>query len=596
MFLRQCFGCRKSKSLFLHQTSIGNNDEIEKISTIECLPNEVLFLIFDYMNCHEIISAFINLNIRLQSLLSSYSSHHLSNSSQLTKKIFELMQQLSLCVENTTESLTLYYTLDSIIDVDQFFSIYPIDLFYAKLKVLSFHLDQNLPTSLIHLLPNFQQLTHLSILSIKKHDRFTEFAEESICHTIFFEIKTLNYFKSNIRLAFSIIDSEQISTIEYLELYRVTFNQLYWLCLRMPNLKSITIEDPLFSFEQEQHQLQQTFEQINCLKLNFLSRIDNVQRIFEHLKHFTHLKHFELQGQCFQHSRPIDGYQLASLIQQHIPQIKIFKFFFIIYQIWLVDMDDFIQSFQTDFWLIEKQWFVTCNYQDETKLLSYYTESSIRRDLKYTSPWIQMSTAIQRTNSTVDKLTLSIDNSLFLRSLDHFNNIQSLSLFMISPDVTYTQLSRCINFSSMKHFKWKSEANSKLFFDILKYCSANLNLHISSLHLLDIINRSKRKQIEYLKKIGSLHITDHQRNRYDKKAIYPWCSYFPNVKQLFLSQGFTQAEISYIINSFESLTFLFVICGRLILSDESTFIDSLQIHKDSVFYRWYIDELYLWFE
>ena len=602
MLFRRCFGVRKRNTLPSHQISIVSNDYADK-SRFECLPNELIVHIFTYLNSCEIISAFSNLNHRFHSLLSSsYSCLHLNNDPQLTKSIFELMQQLPFDVENT-KSLTLFCRPDSMIDVNQFLSVYPIDIFYAKLESLSLTVDQSDSYSIIFSLPNFQQLKYLSIYSTKTYDLSLKFTEEPISNIILFKIKTLKYFKTNGSLPLKDVNSVEKSPIEHFEQDSLSFDRLQWFYNHTVHLKSLSINRVIWSNNVYQSY---TFEQLICLKINRILSLRSIQYIFQHFQNLIRLKQLEFREGVHFDCEPINGYQLENLIRQYIPQLTTFKFFFECIALFeSINIDELLASFQTDFWLIEKQWFITFISQVQPlNTLYYYTEPCIRRDLKFTNPWIQITTANETNNSNINQLTLSEINHKFLESFDHFNNIQSLTLIDISPDVIYDELNRYVNISSIKHLHWKSETNFQLLFDIIKHNSNDMFLHINCVDLSKII-QSTQNSILHFENIKSLEINISYHRNYNNsvnKSIRHLGSYFPNIQTLFLRTPLTTSDITYIIGSLQFLSCLVIYYQKSRFITEEYFIKRLlrkqdkQFQKKEILHRRSEFELYLWFE
>lgn len=93
MSFRQCFGCRKSVSSTCEPK-------------FECLPNELILIIFDYLYCDEIIDGFSQLNSRFENLLKSYSSYYLKFTKQILELKLNRLKQLPLNI-NHVKSLIL---------------------------------------------------------------------------------------------------------------------------------------------------------------------------------------------------------------------------------------------------------------------------------------------------------------------------------------------------------------------------------------------------------------------------------------------------------------------------------------------------------
>ena len=106
--------------------------------TFESLPNELLLMIFNYLSYHEIIYAFENLNYRLDSFLLSYSCYSLDICDPIIKLDFYLNRQLLPSI-SAIKSLKFQPNDASILNNKNFFSQYPLDLFYSSLQSLSLY-------------------------------------------------------------------------------------------------------------------------------------------------------------------------------------------------------------------------------------------------------------------------------------------------------------------------------------------------------------------------------------------------------------------------------------------------------------------------
>ncbi len=76
------------------------------------------------------------------------------------------------------------------------------------------------------------------------------------------------------------------------------------------------------------------------------------------------LKQLELHGQLWNEGDAINGYKWEDFIENYIPQLEIFNFFFtIIHWTTVTKLNQIVESFKTNFWLIKHKWFITCDYQ-----------------------------------------------------------------------------------------------------------------------------------------------------------------------------------------------------------------------------------------
>ena len=169
----------------------------------------------------------------------------------------------------------------------------------------------------------------------------------------------------------------------------------------------------------------------------------------------------------------------------------------------------------------------------------------------------------------------------------------------ISPNVTYDQLNTVVNLSSIKHLDWRSKTNYKILFDILKHSSIEIAFRISYRELLEI-HQSERTSIQYFRSVRSLEITGHWFDDSNKKTIRR-CSYFPNVKELFLLRQFTHVQIGYIMDSLQSLSFVVINHDKLDSKTIENFIEQLlktqnKRLRKKIFHRCSKNAIYLWFE
>lgn len=523
----------------------------------EDLPNEILILIFEFLYCDEIIYSFDELNSRFYFLLRFYSNYYLSNYHGWTQVNIKSIQKFPFNTENV-KCLTLSDEKCPCIDAKQFLLIYPIELFYSKLEILSL----DLTTDLLVLLPNFQKLKYFCLLSLNHRSTCQNSEEEEqIYKIILFQIKTLKYFQCNLRLPIHhsiTLDSSVVkSSIEYFQFMNLSFDRLEYLYLNTTKLKSISIQIPplsYYSFQQVK-----SFNQLTSLKLMNVNSKGTFNLVFHHIAVFSQLKQLELKGNFVYEKDFIDGDRFQHLIRQCFSRLKIFRFYFTIYN-WnsSANVEDFIKSFSTDFWLIEKQWFVSVRRQIQLNRLHFYTNPCIETCLDYVPSWIETS------------------------------DIHQLTLTEICEDLTYDQLNRCVNLCSVRCLEWKSKTNLKLLCNILNHRSTDLFLKINYDHLLQILEKQNVKSLE----INFICSTKIKENDLRHLILY-----FPNVEQLVLIGDFLVAQIIYLITHLEHLTLLIIhankyprIAERVLLSGNNRKKICYRCQKDTV-YLWIFNEI-----
>ena len=124
-----------------HHLSLQNESSISKL---ENLSNELIFIIFDYLSCLDIIDAFQQLNFRFQSLLHSYQQYSFDISNMRDAWKFHCIQQFPINISQI-KSLRLRSTAYSCLNIDQYLSKYPLTMHYLTLQMLSFTGDDHNP-------------------------------------------------------------------------------------------------------------------------------------------------------------------------------------------------------------------------------------------------------------------------------------------------------------------------------------------------------------------------------------------------------------------------------------------------------------------
>jgi len=517
---------------------------------IEFLPNELLFLIFDYLYCDEIVYAFQRLNHRFQTLLHQYSVYHLNHSDEITKLRFHCIEQLQLDVQHV-KSLTLSHNLN-------IFQNNPLEFFYPKLQSLSL-VDSNASEtiSLIYLLPNFKQLKVLSIShrSLNRND---------IREIILFQIKTLKHFIWNVRQSFFDETLQTISadksSIEYYEFYSLQISQIEWLNYHTLNLKSLRISYPNYfcGFHR-----QQTFDGLVSLFLDQITSINDVHYLLIHLPGLIHLRKLVLQGHCWSDMQLVNGSKWKEIIQQAVPSLQIFRFFFILYDaIDFTKHDELIETFRTDFWLIEKKWFITCDYEASCGSTYFYTLPCIKSALDYSHSRKQISTR-QRTfadTKHIRQLNLYAIKSQHIQSFDRLNYVQSLTLNSCNHNLTFNQLNQIVKISSVKHINLRSNISDELFCQLFQCHPQLISVEIDYDQLTAILQNIQENHKHYLKNIKFLKIRRQQKSSFHTQDLQNLHSYFPDLKKLVVKRPLRTSDIEYLLNSFQYLSILVVDC------------------------------------
>ncbi|CAF3919637.1 unnamed protein product [Rotaria sordida] len=619
MLLRQCFGINDSNNDHEDENTLNCNvyhlarrlrRTKPNISIFEFLPNELILNLFEYLYCDDIIYAFNNLNYRFQLLLYTYEYYHLNFDQIIMKSKFNLIENLPLNIQHV-KSLTLSNNVYSSTNIEQCLLKYPIELFYIRLQSLSFiPRDTDQLLYLILLLPNFQQLKYL-LISQKLCTNPSDNIIKQIRDIILFEIKTLKYFTWDNESSFFTRMNEAMpiekSTIEYYEFRRMNIDEFEWLNFHTINMKSIHIYAAFFySYSYQQ---QQAFETLTCMKIDEFREPMNFQNLFKFLSFLTLLKQLEIKGLYCEENMYTDGHRWENFIQEYLPQLKIFKFFFTRWDRH-INIEVVIASFMTNFWLIEKKWFVTCDHKVNEGILYIYTVPYMKNKLKYLTSCQRISTAKINDTSNIRQLILHEIKTKDIILKDHFTNLQSLEIWKISDDITYDQLNRFLNISSIKNIVFRSRINSNLFYDILKYNTTQISIEIGYNNLIEMLRRAtshnRRQIIVELKKIKQLGIDFWCVKELTEKQIRKICYLFSNIEQLIIKRAFKSNElISLLIRKLKHLSFLSINYSKFAASTETNNSDIRQwlidqsrtkLNENNFICKWSEEQFDLWID
>ncbi|CAF4058754.1 unnamed protein product, partial [Rotaria sordida] len=188
--------------------------------------------------------------------------------------------------------------------------------------------------------------------------------------------------------------------------------------------------------------------------------------------------------------------------------------------------------------------------------------------------------------SNIRQLILHEIKTKHIISKDHFTNLKSLEIWKISDDITYDQLNRFLNISSIKNIVFRSRINSNLFYDILKYNTTQISIEIDYNYLIKILRSTtyynRRQIIIELKKIKQLEIDSWRVEGLTKKQIRKICYLFSNIEQLIIKRAFRSKKlIPLLICKLKYLSFLSI-----------HYLESAPITEisNSNFRQWLIDQ------
>jgi len=340
------------------------------MNNLESLANELLLYLFEYFNDVHLIRAFYGLNSRFNHLLySNLRTYHFDFRSIYKKDFYFICQEYIPLIIDRIISLHLSDADDTPNQLDLFLSFIPSFHQFIQLKSLS--LTNIRDTYLINKLINsLFNLTHLNISACFLNLNLTYNIQ---LINIIWSLPKLIYCKlENILLYEIFLYTPTIKSysLQYLIFDNISRNLIEFsrLCEYTPHLQylKISIWD-LHSIEE----LPFEFQSLNKLKLSFQGSLQVLTNI---LKSIPNLHCLIVKTQRI----ILSGYQWEQIIENYLPKLKIFRFlmeFSFLNENYQEQINELLQSFQTQFWLEKHQWFIEyySNPYNENRLISLYT-------------------------------------------------------------------------------------------------------------------------------------------------------------------------------------------------------------------------------
>ncbi|CAF1084406.1 unnamed protein product [Rotaria sordida] len=476
----------------------------------ECLANELLLDIFQYIDAIHLFHAFHGLNNRFDKLLftkfkiynldfRSISKYNFENfCQQYLPSIINQIISLHLSDNEETPNLSKIF-LSYNLTINQFINLKSLSLY----NIETFDIFNQLIIQCNHLL----YLTHLNMIKCCFNYRDNEIQSlmnniwnlPKLTHCIIDQITSRKIRLTNINII--------SSSIKYLTLGKITcdFKDLTYLCKYTTYLKKISI-NLIYGFPNQQ--LQYPIISIISLKILYHGCIDMLINLFQNLPNLIYLTLETFDIYC-------NGYDWEKILINYLLKIKNFH---LKMNLNFPNNDninkqanDLLDTFRTDFWLIEHQWYVRCDW-DPFNIFSYgilYTLPYTFDDCFYFDAVSSKSTCpINKDYWSYDRVLilshknpendLSKDLTLFsarflkIRHLkisfpfdEKFwscipllNQLISINITFLSTDYAYSQLqnllNRTLNLYSLKLSNTKNL--SMKFFNIISPSIRRLNL------------------------------------------------------------------------------------------------------------------------
>ncbi|CAF0917749.1 unnamed protein product [Didymodactylos carnosus] len=525
------------------------------MTLMEVLPDELLIQICIYLKPYDVLNSLNNLNTRLNRTITKYRQNiNLSNISfdecqryctLILPSISSTIRSLTLSNRHTPKQIEI--VLNKLNFKYQFECLTLIDCtnddterYLTKLEI-------------------FQHLNEFHILS----DNLLLENETFVLKKLFSNKTHLNKIDIKWLLGFSLehIVLKQNKYILDLEITLNSINDLMILFNIVPNIQRLNVEIGSDSCVSK-------IKSLNLCSLTYLHlKMDNRQLkyyTFELLmRYIPTLEHVSINISTYD-KRFINGHDLKSLLhklkQFHCSvELKDKE----------INIDYVIQTFTTEFWLIEKKWYINC-YNDfdcqtfylHTLPYPYKIMSSIHLvNSKSTSPTIIYSTI---TDVFFNGHNNYLFRSSFFQFLNQFRNIQRLTLsqscFIMDKQQQPLVLSKLRHLSILGSFD--NDLSLIFFNSLLSKCLNISSLCLSYIKiqlLIQNINSDYYRWTNYIE-----HLTIHSSNEITLDELQTLSKIFPKINYLKFSilNDLFNKSICITIDNFRYLKYLNVYCVK----------------------------------
>ncbi|CAF1089032.1 unnamed protein product [Adineta steineri] len=541
---------------------------------LESLANELLLDLFEYFSMTHLLQSFDNLNIRFNNLISLYYQTHTLNLQSISKYYFDLICQKYIpSITNRINSLQLSDDDDTPQQIDLFFSYGLSFRHFSHLKSLSIyrfcslHLLERLMNEILYL----HHLTYLKI--IRYIIKYTEIYDIGIISLIerlskltycYFDITHDNdgFYQTS-----SIISTSLNSlSLPYLE---CNLNQLISLIKNTFNLYSLQIRINDFVIKSPIPLIK--FLSIKKLNINFLGSLNIMKNLLRTMPNLEELK-IELQ------SNYINGYEWESIIENNLLYLIKLQFKMSVsisnQNNKEEEIDEILNSFRSEFWIIKHQWFVQCNWnpiKSSSSTVHVYTLPYAFKNfffmgnsrLKSTYPDNNYQWSFDCIHNLYYNYLSSQNLPLFRMDLRNIRHLDITIPFDNSFWLIVSTLNRLQSLSIVSYNDMNSidiQSNLEILFERSPY-----------LHSLKYF--SWFVQIEFVEKIKHLSIRrlglQGPHMIYNQEQCLELCHSFMGQQCEVLSINVQQrTDIINLINNMKNLRALSVKCSRMTLTEE----------------------------
>ncbi|UJR18653.1 hypothetical protein I4U23_005561 [Adineta vaga] len=373
--------------------------------SIQSLPVELLYRIFDNLDTETIIFSIRPLSRLFQSVVNTYDRYVL-DSKLISKSNFCVLCRL--IDPKNINSFVLSNNKEISNQIDVFISLVHLQQF-TRIQFLTLHYIEEFQLNCILKRMNLNSLVSFSF-NIRKYDNKCKKTTLSLLSSVVAQL-TLRKLEIDIEsLRMDEITWPVDCKIQHLTINSdIHINSFCTILQFFPHLHTFIIRKMSSNLIDDLTSIY--FPQLRSLTIkDLVVKIDKMESLLLLTPSLVYLK---LIGG----NEMLDGKRWEQFIQINLVQLEKFEFYFnekFLIKTALTDVESIISLFQTPFWMEYKKWFVSCEYLIDHSTICLYSEPICLSILKYTTK--------------SQKISLSTSTSIFDNNSTITDNINSLNL------------------------------------------------------------------------------------------------------------------------------------------------------------------------
>ena len=462
-----------------------------RMTQFESLPNELINLLFKYLNANDMFNALSNLNSRFTALLATYADYKIDFRS-VSKGVYDFV-----CSQMNPSHVRVLYLSDkrnTCGQIQDFFDRFLLSSFSSRLRSLSLDsCPSDRCRAIIDQLPSLTKLTAFSFVADAGAD-FNFDLRRHLVQTIA-QLPFLRQCTIKIYNDVLILDETSdlaFQSLEYLCLGLSYLDQLVHLCRRVPNLKHLTvdavIDEPLNIDDCS------SLANLTHLSIRTNATMEEFERLLIKARSLVSLSVVCSSFECRDGTR----------WQQLLSKIRLSKFHFLFFTDPSPAMESLIDPFCEKFWS-EHGW--STRYEQQ-KINGYIN--------LYTIPYPISSFLLELTDDSVVATTATIDPmKIFesVRELDYESGVSSTTNYFF-PHIEILALATDIlpssEIVSFKHIK-----ELRLHTPLTQYMLSNVSMPALTRLVLQVLPATwtipcLNERIQYLKLRTNTDLSDEE--------------------------------------------------------------------------------------